>query len=253
MMAEFTDRLDHTILAGPLRKSSPVVMDCGSNYGEFAAWINDEFGATVYGYEPDPRLFPNLRGNERVSFFPTAIAGTAGEFELNLGESQCSSLHYREAQTGDVARVEATTLEAEFGRLGLSELDLLKLDIEGAELGVLLETPAHVLKSVVQITTEFHDFLDARDLPRIRLAIARMRELGFYVLKFSTRTYGDVLFVNRSHVTLSFAERALVMWRKRYVPGALRTWDRTRRRMLSRFAIGRPNSVLQDNDRIHKH
>ena len=65
-------------------------------------------------------------------------------------------------------------------RFGLQRVDVLKLDIEGAEFQVLSESPAHVLQSIGQITVEFHDFLPAwRDAKHMAGVRQRLQSLGF--------------------------------------------------------------------------
>jgi FkbM family methyltransferase len=227
------NHLGHTILVDPLRGKKPIVFDCGSNAGEFAGWVKREFGARVYGYEPDPRLFKKLTHernddaqNPEISFFQKAIAGREGTARLHLGNSQCSSLYYPENAGVQTELVTLSTLEAEMSRLGVESIDLLKLDIEGAELDVLQTTPAAVLRRISQITTEFHDFLQPGDVPAIRATIARVNSLGFRTLFFSTRTYGDVLFVNRERIALPTWQRASLLVGGKYLPGLRRTLAR---------------------------
>lgn len=221
--------LNHTILLEPLRKRPPVVVDCGSNHGEFAEWVVREFGARVYGYEPDPRLYAQLATlqTDEVKFIPRAIAAHDGTAQLNLGVSQCSSIHYVDPQ-GDAAAetVQTATLAGEFARLELDRVDLLKLDIEGAEIDVLRTAPVEVLRRIGQITTEFHDFMRREDTPAIREVIDRLQSLGFHALRFSTRTYGDVLFVNQATIPLARWQRLALLGRGKILPGVRRTLAR---------------------------
>jgi FkbM family methyltransferase len=221
--------LNHTILIEPLRERPPVVVDCGANHGEFAAWVRREFDARVYGYEPDPRLFAQLAAaqTDEVMFIPKAIAAHEGTAQLNLGVSQCSSIHYVDAQSDAAAEtVQTVTLAGEFARLGLEWVDLVKLDIEGAEIEVLRTLPVDVLLRIGQITTEFHDFMRHEDTPAIREVIDRLRSLGFYALRFSTRTYGDVLFVNQARIPLARWQRLALLGRGKLLPGMRRTLAR---------------------------
>jgi len=220
------NQLCHTVLVEPLLAKQPVVVDCGSNHGEFADWTYKEYGATVYGYEPDPRLFPKLVSNDQINYFQKAITGSIGTAKLHLGKGQCSSLHYAEDVSRETENVETTTLAAEFAANGLDRVDLLKLDIEGAELDVLLKTPADVLHRITQITVEFHEFLLPADLPQIHKCIKRLRAIGFRPLFFSTHTYGDILFVNREHLPLTRFQCLRILIRGKYLPGLRRTLKR---------------------------
>ena len=72
---------------------------------------------------------------------------------------------------------------------------MLKVDIEAAEIPLLLETPAPILQRFQQITVEFHDFRDERLGPDVARAKQRLRDLGFRELRF-TLNNEDVLFIN---------------------------------------------------------
>jgi len=75
-------------------------------------------------------------------------------------------------------------------------VDLVKFDIEGAEVDVLKETPASDLNSCGQFTAEFHDSrpqLTRRDVDDV---CQRMRATGYAIVKPNWRNIDDVLFVN---------------------------------------------------------
>ena len=81
-------------------------------------------------------------------------------------------------------------------RAGIDRIDLLKVDIEGAEIGMFDDCSDEELRSIGQITVEFHAFL----FPEQQAAVTRIRErmahIGFWVLPFSLDST-DVLFLNR--------------------------------------------------------
>jgi FkbM family methyltransferase len=216
--------LNHTVLLSPLTAQPPVVVDCGSNQGEFAQWVVAQFGARVIGFEPDPRLFAKLPQIEGVEFVRKAVGAKAEQAELFLGDGQCSSLRFPDA-SGKTELVEITTLADEFTQRGLDRVDLLKLDIEGAELDVLESTPADVLQKCRQITVEFHDFMNKDDVPRIKQCIKRMEKIGFAALKFSTLTFGDILFVNQRSLPLSAIQQLNAIVVGKLIPGFARKFS----------------------------
>lgn len=195
---------------------TPVVLDCGANHGAFSGELARNHRARVYGFEPDPRLFPRLPNVANVSFFNLAVSGTEGDLILNLGEGNCSSARFSEGAGQTSVTVGATTLDAFCNEKALRAIDLLKVDIEGAEIDVLERLPQGFLAATGQITVEFHDFLDASELPRIRRVIRRMRESGFYFIRFSYHDYSDCLFVNTGLHPLGARRKAGLLWEKYY-------------------------------------
>ena len=105
-------------------------------------------------------------------------------------------------------------------RTGTEHIDLLKLDIEGAEIDMFDNTTDQDLRSATQITTEFHDFI----YPEQGAAVARIRErmsdIGFWVLPFSLDNT-DVLFLNKNS-GVSSTEVAYLRSFVRYGKGIVR-------------------------------
>jgi hypothetical protein len=157
-----------------------------------------------------------------VIYHNIAITAENGQMTLNLGEGQCSSLYYSEDAAQNSCDVKTTSLESFCTSQGLHVIELLKLDIEGAEIPVLLSAAPAFLRQIKQITVEFHDFIDSADLPRIKEAILRLEELGFYWVRFSHFTYGDMLFLNKNMVRVSWIDRIHISLFGKYLPGICR-------------------------------
>lgn len=213
--------LEHSFLREPLRKSK-IVLDCGGNRGHFSRWISINTPAFSHCFEPDGRLFSQLESEPRIKYHKLAIDGTSGWLELAHGINKCSSAIYREDASQTVERVEKITL-AHFCKTNeIDRIDLLKLDIEGSELSVLRNATPEFLGICSQITVEFHDFLDIRDRPAIREIRDRMRSMGFLCIRFSHFTWGDCLFINRSHLPIGMMELVRIKIRYKLVPGLFR-------------------------------
>jgi FkbM family methyltransferase len=122
-----------------------TIVDLGANVGMASAWFRGRYPeARIVAVEPDPDTFAklerNLAGDDAVTLVNAAVAGEAGEVELfqPSGYSISSSLSAsRDDQGASSARVRACTLDELWTELGLERVDLLKLDVEGAELEVL--------------------------------------------------------------------------------------------------------------------
>lgn len=197
---------EHSFLEDYISSGS-CVLDCGVNHGEFSSQIYQRSHCVIHGFEPDPRLFPNLPNIEKCTFYQLAISDNSGLLKLNLGDSICSSLFFNEGAQENYCLVETISIPEFCYSNNIQKIDLLKLDIEGAEIVVLQNLQDDFLINVVmQITVEFHEFLDVTAIPEIRKIITKLEKLGFYYFPFS-RTYGDVLFVNKNFIKLSILSR----------------------------------------------
>jgi FkbM family methyltransferase len=116
-----------------------VVLDVGANVGLFT--LRQALrGASVYAFEPDPDVFRRLRSNVETNRTP----GRVEIFRQALGASPGRATLARTDQTvltrvlpGADGEVDVVTLDQVVGELGLPVVDLLKLDVEGAEADVL--------------------------------------------------------------------------------------------------------------------
>lgn len=217
---------NHSFIEDKL-SSTACVVDCGVNLGEFSSAVSHKWQCMIHGLEPDPRLFPNLPSLANCTFHQLALTDQKRSMTLNLGDTQCSSLIFKEDEGADSVEIEAISLPDFCSENGIEKIDLLKLDIEGAEIGVLNHlTDDWIRTTVAQLTVEFHEFLDPEVVPEIEKIIQRLKQLGFHYLPFSL-TYGDVLFVNRKYIRLSTVDK-LHLFAIKYARGGLRLLARVR-------------------------
>jgi FkbM family methyltransferase len=195
-----------------------IVFDFGLNDGGFAR-IAAARCRRVVGFEPDPSWHGKIRLPSNVELVTKAIARVGGYLEFNVNGSICSSLHFSETGNTEGVRVEAVTLDEALAMEPEGLIDLIKMDIEGEEVAVLLNASPPLLKRVVQLTVEFHDFVDPRSVPEIKEVIKRMTALGFLAIRFSWRSYGDLLFINTRLVDISAIQKLWLEVRYKYVRG----------------------------------
>lgn len=196
--------------------TTPIVLDCGANRGIFSTELAGRCRATVYGFEPDPRLFRGLPEVENVRFYDLAVSAFAEDMTLNLGMESCSSARFSEGEEQTSVVVKTAQLDAFCREKSLSRIDLLKLDIEGSEIEVLGGLPQALLAVTGQITVEFHDFLDIAERPRIRQVIRSLQASGFHFIRFSHHDYSDCLFVNSRQHPLGAMARIELLFKKYY-------------------------------------
>jgi FkbM family methyltransferase len=121
-----------------------TILDLGANIGLTSAWFRGRYpAARIVAVEPDPDTFAklerNLGGDDAVTLVQAAVAGEPGEVDLFRppGYSITSSISEAHADVGSSTRVRACTIDELCAEHGLGQLDLLKLDVEGAELDAL--------------------------------------------------------------------------------------------------------------------
>jgi FkbM family methyltransferase len=219
--------LAHTFSPSLITGRPPTVIDCGANEGAFARWCAENLHARVLSYEADPAVAAALPAIPGVTFFNMAVAGLDGSVQVRSASGTCSSIRYHEQCATATATVDAVSLRSILSRNGLEFVDLLKLDIEGAELDVLELATPETLSRFGQITCEFHDFIDARDLPRIRGVLTGLRK-QFVVIPMSFTTYGDVLMINRA-LLASEPLAVPTLWTHKYFQGGRRALRRLTR------------------------
>ena len=164
--------------AGP----SPLVLDCGSHIGlsilRFKRLASD---ARVIGFEPDARLAAtlseNIRANDltNVRIVPAALAASSGTRRFRPDGCDGGALLNDSRAPGGTPEV-ATVRLSDY----LTEpVDLLKMNIEGAECEVLYEADER-LHLVRKLVVEYHGFPELRQ--SLHEILALLDRLGFRYL-----------------------------------------------------------------------
>lgn len=149
-------------------------------------------------------------------FLSCAVGGESGQrtFHISNNPTGSSLLELpQEAKWDNTLKcnidVAVLSLSAILDRFGLPELDLLKLDIEGAEVEVLDTLPMARLTAIRQITVEFHSDADFgfHLVQATEKTIRRIRKAGFQFMDLSDGRRIDVLFLNTRYYKFSLPER----------------------------------------------
>jgi len=200
---------EHSVYLPAVRITAPSVVDLGANEGAFSIWAADQLRASVFAIEALPELAERLSADPRICVLHAAAAAESGTQQIYRATGRCASASLNPRDSQNAVTVLSVTLEDICNKFGLSEIDLLKIDIEGSELEVLAQCSVGCLKSITQITCEFHDFLDISHRPRIRSICRRLIECGFFCVPMATTTWGDTVFLNKAklaHPRLAEAE-----------------------------------------------
>jgi FkbM family methyltransferase len=133
-----------------------VMVDAGAYIGDTAVFFLNRFpGVTVYALEPNPKSRAVAERNlapygDRVTLIPAALSTTVGT--VTFGGSEMGA---RIGEGGDL-EVTTTTLPALLSQIPGGHIDILKMDIEGAEMGILSADVSGWLPHVGLLIVETH-------------------------------------------------------------------------------------------------
>ena len=135
------------------RNQISTIIDIGANVGFFSLASRFYFpNSEIHAFEPNLNLKEYLShnlSNLNIKLHSKAVGEKSGTVQLNIiGESNQTRVN--ESSPGST---EMITLESILSDID-GEIDLLKLDCEGSEWGILKDTES--LKQVNNITLEYH-------------------------------------------------------------------------------------------------
>jgi FkbM family methyltransferase len=161
-----------------------TVIDIGANIGVFALYAATlGRAARVLCYEPFPDSCDALRQNAARNHLPAlqafqmAVTGRSGQRQLQVGDCDGWNTMFGTASQQSMM-VECTTLGEILEQQRIARCDFLKVDCEGAEFEILLETSRPALAHVARIALEYHDNLTPH---RHAELVDYLRAAGFVV------------------------------------------------------------------------
>lgn len=175
----------------------------GDNVGWDLALI-ERFGCTVHAFDPTPRSVAWVAERELPERFVHRAVGLAGEDGLRVFEAPASarSVNFAlaDAGTGSTAAagegaLPVRRLATVAAELGAERIDLLKLDVEGAEYEVLADALEHG-PPIDQLLVEFHHGTAGWTLEHTTRTVDALAAAGL-----------ECFWVSRRGLELSFVRR----------------------------------------------
>jgi FkbM family methyltransferase len=155
-------------------ESGWTVVDIGAGIGEFTILAAQVPTTHVIALEPLPGSVDLLRRNiglngvMNVDVIANAVAGEAGSVSMDTSSDEPVMFRTQMAGAG-TGTVTAMTLADVVATTPAGRIDLLKLDCEGAEYGILMQSSPQTLQLVDRIVMEYHNGInefEADDLER---------------------------------------------------------------------------------------
>ncbi len=184
-------------------KKGDVVIEAGANLGSetllLSRMVGD--GGHVYGFEPNPYTFERLSINvainelKNVNVYDIAIGEKDGEISFNIyPKGFCnpgmSSKYMATSQTRKIT-VQQQTLDSFVAAKGISKVDFIKMDIQGAEMDLL--NGAHVTLSTYKPTIFTEALQEYND---VKTLYNKMKEYGYNIYMVEENGLGKMPAVN---------------------------------------------------------
>jgi FkbM family methyltransferase len=143
--------------------SPSVIVDAGANIGFSSIFLAHQFpNATIYSIEPETSNFVQLQKNTRQYPNIKGIQAALWDRETQLRISDPGENHWAFTVTECPTHAEGSFRGLSLGSFmmmnGIEEIDLLKLDIEGAEYKVFSGDYSYWLSRTKIIIIELHDW-----------------------------------------------------------------------------------------------
>lgn len=165
----------------------------------FSEMIIQECGCKVHAFDPTPKSIKyvqnhKLYNEDKFNFYPIGLADYDGitEFHLPVNDEYVSgSMEKWDGVRDDSIEVEVRKLQTIMDDLGHKKIDLLKMDIEGAEFDVFDD----IIKSgivVKQICVEIHERFFENGYALLKQMIKNLKKAGYTLI---ARNNDDLTFL----------------------------------------------------------
>ena len=178
----------------PLINEKSIVYSIGiSDDTGFEEDIISLYGANVYAFDPTPHCLEWIERQklpEKFIFYPWAAAGNDGNIYLyplisNKGKKSKIMYTFLSEKADNGIEVKALTTSSMAKELGHSHIDVLKMDIEGAEYGVINSLIRESLLRPNMILVEFHHRFKGLTKQNTEDAVNQLRQTGYKIADIS--------------------------------------------------------------------
>jgi FkbM family methyltransferase len=170
-------------------RSFGLVLDVGAHIGAFAMYMAPR-SKRLIAFEPAAENFELLRrnlggpGHDHVEIHPLAVAGESGELEFHLSQKNSGghgAFVRPENRRGEPVRVPAISLPVFLDEQGIDRVDVLKLDCQGTEYGIVESLEAWGLERIGRVVMEYHPYGEPDVVAARSEMIRRLERAGFRV------------------------------------------------------------------------
>jgi len=159
------------------KSETPVIFDCGANVGTSCAYFKFHYPQSrIVAFEPNAKIANYLAKNieknslENIEVIAKAVWINNNGIDLGMDDADASSIHLQKNKM----KVESARLKDYLEKE--KTVDILKMDIEGAEIEVLKDC-GESLSNVKNIFVEFHSYRN--ESQRLSAVIDVLESAGF--------------------------------------------------------------------------
>lgn len=172
-------RLDY-----PLDETS-LVFDLGGYQGEWTEAIYKRYRPRIMVFEPvskyADKIKARFKNNPKVQVYPMGLAGKTGQITLRLADNATSEFK----TTGKAVQVKMKSVREFLSEKRIDRIDLMKINIEGGEYGLLeAMISSHLITKVENIQVQFHTHVEnwGSRVEQIRNDLSKTHELTYQYL-----------------------------------------------------------------------
>jgi FkbM family methyltransferase len=142
--------------------ASSIVFDVGAYVGDWSEKVSTRYGCTIHAFEPSSTAFEKastrLAGRDGVHLHNIGLGGSNQLARLAIA-GPGSSIYTETSPMGSVEEVSIRDVAEVLEELGIAEIDLLKVNIEGGEFDLFDRLIAsHWMPRIRQTMIQFHEF-----------------------------------------------------------------------------------------------
>lgn len=148
-------------------RSGDLVLDIGANIGFFALYLQERApGIRVHCFEPSLETSEVIRRSiaangleETFTVHQCAVSDRRAVLQLKHGGSSLSHSFFLDTEPTQTESVEAIGLDEALDDCGDGPIDLMKIDVEGAEIEIVEGASQRSWDRVRRVVVEYHDMI----------------------------------------------------------------------------------------------
>lgn len=159
-----------------------VVFDMGGYKGEWTKKIFEKYKSNIFVFEPVDEFYniicKNIKGNEKIQPFKYGLGSKDEEMEISLTLDSSSTFN----KEGSLEKISIKTFKDFIESNNISNIDLIKINIEGGEYDLLEHIISENLQTKIKnIQVQFHRFIPecTERRNKIREELSKTHELTY--------------------------------------------------------------------------